>query len=323
MFSKTCFLLKNWKLFFALFLSKPETRKELFKMSGVQNVVVDAAQTKKPRGRKTKADPTVTELSTDGSVVASTEGSVVASTEGSVVASTEGSVEVVKKSRGKKPKVVVKEGGDLENVVKDTEGAGEIEKEKKPRKPSLPAKFSKFIHFGLFLMGELNDDKVLVGEPPLLDEAVMLEKLNVFADVEQQTAFVQKFFDGLKDTAKGMRKMIADKKKADKKADKKEAVTKESKSKGKAKATKDTDLVAELVTLANDAKPKRKYNKKPKIVDTIPTSTPLDEQPTAELEVDLILVDGVQYLCDDQQRLFDFVSHKPCGILSNGIIIPL
>jgi len=288
-------------------------------MSGVQNVVVDAAQTKKPRGRKTKADTTVTVLGTEGAVVASTDTVP--------VASTDGAVEVVKKSRGKKPKVdkdAVKEGGDVDK--ENTEGAGEVEKEKKPRKPSLPAKFSKFIHFGLFLMGELNDDKVLVGEPPLLDEAVMLEKLNVFADVEQQTAFVQKFFDGLKDTAKGMRKMIADKKKADKKADKKEAVTKESKSKGKAKATKvtkDTDLVAELVTLANDAKPKRKYNKKPKTLDTIPTPTPLDDQPTAELEVDVILVDGVQYLCDDQQRLFDFVSHKPCGILSNGIFIPL
>jgi hypothetical protein len=87
----------------------------------------------------------------------------------------------------------------------------------------LPAKFGKFIQFGLFLLAELNDEKLVAGEEAAVDKEYMIEKLCVFADIDVQTAFVQKFFDGAKDTAKGMRKMIADKKKADAKAAKQDA----------------------------------------------------------------------------------------------------
>jgi hypothetical protein len=217
--------------------------------------------------------------------------------------------------------------------------------EKKPRKPSLPAKFGKFIQFGLFLLAELNDEKLVAGEEAAVDKEYMIEKLCVFADIDVQTAFVQKFFDGAKDTAKGMRKMIADKKKADAKAAKQDASAPKKERKPRApkasteqgaddqvekkKKSKKTDLVAELVTLANgqvqqsqteqsqteqsQEKPKRKYNKKPKtnLTDALP-----DAQTEPELEVDLVTIDGKQFLKDDSGRLFDVHSHAPCGFLN-------
>jgi hypothetical protein len=203
----------------------------------------------------------------------------------------------------------------------------------------LPAKFGKFIQFGLFLLGELNDEKLVAGEEAAVDKEYMIEKLCVFADIDVQTAFVQKFFDGAKDTAKGMRKMIADKKKADAKAAKQEAsvhkkerkprVPKDStevkKEQGTKKKSKKTDLVAELVTLANgqaqatdtdtETKPKRKYNKKPKTTEPEP-HTDADAEPERELEVDLVTIDDRQFLKDDQNRLFDVNSHAPCGVLN-------
>jgi hypothetical protein len=204
----------------------------------------------------------------------------------------------------------------------------------------LAAKFGKFIQFGLFLLGELNDEKLVAGEEAAVDKEYMIEKLCVFADIDVQTAFVQKFFDGAKDTAKGMRKMIADKKKADAKAAKQEAsvpkkerkprVPKDSTEVNKEQGTKKskkTDLVAELVTLANgqaqathtqtetDTKPKRKYNKKPKAPETEPEPD-TDADAERELEVDLVTIDHRQFLKDDQNRLFDVNTHDPCGFLN-------
>jgi len=261
-------------------------------MSAVQNVVDVEFKVKKPRGRKAAAEP-----------------------------KDQDSVPIVD-TKVKKPRT--KSGDDTKS--------GDEAKEKKPRKPTLPAKFAKFIQFGLFLMKELNDEKVVAGEAPLVDETAMIEKICVFAGVDAQKEFVQKFFDGSKDIAKSMRKMIADKKKANDKANKPVKVRKPrakkngdgvvdvipepKKSNTKAK---DGDLVAELVSLAkNDSdKPKRKYNRKPKNVDPV-VNTTLAEP---ELEVDVVQIDGKEYLVDDQKRVFDFHSHSLLGTLSaNGTI---
>jgi hypothetical protein len=294
-------------------------------MSAVENVVVieSKSTTKVGRGRKPTAKPDQADAKP-----------------------------TTKVGRSKKPKADVTEstvGGDKATVASN---------EKKPRKPSLPAKFGKFIQFGLFLLAELNDEKLVAGEDAAVDKEYMIEKLCVFADIDVQTAFVQKFFDGAKDTAKGMRKMIADKKKADVKAAKQDASAPkkerkprapkasveqgaddqvEKKEQGTKKKSKKTDLVAELVTLANgqvqqsqaqpehsqpehsqteqsQEKPKRKYNKKPKtnLTDAIPDA---QTEPETELEVDLVTIDGKQFLKDDSGRLFDLHSHAPCGSL--------
>jgi hypothetical protein len=278
-------------------------------MSSVENVVVVDSNIKKPRGRKAvPKDSTAVDVQKDAVKAPKAK------------KGTE-TIDVVKVPKVKK--AIAPKATECED--------GEITDEKKPRKPSLPAKYGKFIQFGMFLMKELNDEKVLAGEAPVVDEGFMLERLQVFAEVDAQKDFVQKFFDGAKDIAKNMRKMIADKKKADAKANKPvkarkpRAETKGLKNDLKNDLKNGGDLVDELVSLANnDAndKPKRKYNRKPKNVSADTDPAQLDAAP--ELEVDVILLDGKQFLLDDQRRLFDFTSHHLIGHLSlDNLFIPL
>ena len=131
-------------------------------------------------------------------------------------------------------------------------------KEKKPRTPTLPAKFGKFIHFGYWFMQKLNEDP----DAPAVDEALFIEKLNLFADVESQQAFVQGFFDESKDVNKNIRQLVKDRNKEALKAAKAEAKAaakpkKEPKEK-KPRAKKDKPVassedafVNEMVQLAN------------------------------------------------------------------------
>lgn len=296
---------------------------------------------KKPRGRKPKALETKTDVETKIA---------------------EPKTDVEKKTVEKKPRQkkepVAKVQGEGEGEESKVDGQGES-KEKKPKKPTLPAKFAKFIQFGLFLMKELNDERLIAGETPLVDETVMLEKLCVFADVDLQKGFVQKFFDGAKDTAKTMRKMIADKKKADNKKDKVkkprqkknhdndndntdaivDEIPKKEKKPRQKKVKNEPDLVAELVSLATtdntlpvntlpdtahtDTKPKRKYTKKNNSTNTIPHNHNDNNHNDNETEVDIIVIDGKQFLCDDQSRVFDFLSHKPLGKLIDGLLVTL
>jgi hypothetical protein len=326
-------------------------------MSTAQNVVVDQVvpteqavviAEKKPRGRKPKTTEPKTDVDTKIAEPKTTEPKTDVDTK-----IAEPKTDVEKKTTEKKPRQkkekkdpVVKADGDGEGEGEESKVEGEEEgetKEKKPKKPTLPAKFAKFIQFGLFLMKELNDERLIAGEAPLVDETFMVQKLCVFADVDVQKEFVQKFFDGAKDTAKTMRKMIADKKKADNKKPKVDKVKKprQKKDKNNAGATNaeihtDTipppnDLVAELVSLANttDLKPKRKYTKKN---NTTPTPINLthnlnnndnDNDNDNETEVDLILIDGKQFLCDDQSRIFHVDTHKLIGHLQNGLLVSL
>jgi hypothetical protein len=249
----------------------------------------------------------------------------------------------VKKARGRKPAAAKEPVVDVNAVPAVVAESGDDDNAKKARKPTLPAKFAKFIQFGFFFMKELNDSRLLNGQDPIVDEALFMDELRVFADVDSQKEFVQKYFDGAKENAKTIRKLIADKKKAEAKANKPVKERKprakknvdgvvddipgatamsndKTKTKGKAKTkASDGDLVAELVGLANAdsaTKPKRKYNRKPKNI-----SLPHD---TNELEVDVVIVNGKQVLIDDQRRVFDFDSHLPLGLLlPDGNIAPL
>jgi hypothetical protein len=132
-------------------------------------------------------------------------------------------------------------------------------KEKKPRTPTLPAKFGKFIHFGYWFMQKLNEDP----DAPAVDEALFIEKLNLFADVESQQAFVQGFFDESKDVNKNIRQLVKDRNKEALKAAKAEAkaatkVKKDPKDKkprakkDKPAASSEDAFVNEMVQLAND-----------------------------------------------------------------------
>jgi len=131
-------------------------------------------------------------------------------------------------------------------------------KEKKPRTPTLPAKFGKFIHFGYWFMQKLNEDP----DAPAVDEALFIEKLNLFADVDSQQAFVQAFFDESKDVNKNIRQLVKDRNKEALKAAKAEAKAaakpkkepKEKKPRAKKEkpvASSEDAFVNEMVQLAN------------------------------------------------------------------------
>jgi flagellar biosynthesis GTPase FlhF len=90
-------------------------------------------------------------------------------------------------------------------------------KEKKPRKPTLPAKYSKFIQFGFWLVQKLKDED---GDFNIDSADDFIEAIHLFDSVDAQQEFVQEFFDDSKDIAKTIRKMILDKTRAEAKATK-------------------------------------------------------------------------------------------------------
>ena len=76
---------------------------------------------------------------------------------------------------------------------------------KKTRAPVLSEKLSKFIQFGYFMMSQMSDSDSFTKDE-------YMEKLQMFAPVEEQDSFVQGFLDGKKETNKNMNKMVRDKK---------------------------------------------------------------------------------------------------------------
>jgi hypothetical protein len=111
--------------------------------------------------------------------------------------------------------------------------------------------------------------------------------------------------------------------------------------KGKKAAEKEDDFVADLVSLANNKpaaapvqetaeKPKRKYTKKDKAEEkpvpvVVAPPTPVQEDDDAnddddegELNVDIFLHKGKQYLIDDDKRVFDFESHELIGMFNDA-----
>jgi hypothetical protein len=75
----------------------------------------------------------------------------------------------------------------------------------KTRMPVLSEKLSKFIQFGYFMMSQMSDSDSFTKDE-------YMEKLQMFAPVEEQDSFVQGFLDGKKETKKNMNKMVRDKK---------------------------------------------------------------------------------------------------------------
>jgi hypothetical protein len=109
--------------------------------------------------------------------------------------------------------------------------------DKKMRKPTLPAKYSKFMQFGFWLLNQLH-----------LDEATITasqEKLCLFDTIEAKTAFYQSFLDQSKEVNKTIRKVVSLRTKTDKKA--KVLASKEKKPR-KTSTKKDKNPVNSLVS---------------------------------------------------------------------------
>jgi hypothetical protein len=133
-----------------------------------------------------------------------------------------------------------------------------VVKEKKPRAPTLPAKFSKFIHFAFYLTNKINDSAALDGIDPPIDSSIVFDAVKLFADVDTQRDTIQEFFDASPDNKKALRKLIADQKKAAAKANKE---PKEKKPRAPRKKSTDTDPVDSNETIP---KVKKSRAKKPK-----------------------------------------------------------
>ena len=123
----------------------------------------------------------------------------------------------------------------------------------KEKKPNLPAKFDKLMQFGFFFVSSVKDAGIL--DEPTSRE--LLERLCVFASVDDQKAFYEAWFEHAKDSKKSLRKTVADWRKANlppkpkapraKKAVDPDAPKKERKP--RAKKSKDNDLINELASL--------------------------------------------------------------------------
>jgi hypothetical protein len=81
----------------------------------------------------------------------------------------------------------------------------EIVAEPKVKKPTLPAKFAKFMQFGYFFVSS-------VKSAGLLDETLsndLLERLCVFASVDDQKTFYEGWLASAKDSNKSLRKLVS------------------------------------------------------------------------------------------------------------------
>jgi len=146
-----------------------------------------------------------------------------------------------------------------------------VQKIVKPK--PIKEKYAKFIRFGIHLMQSFNisQDNVICH---MIDEEKWYEHLHLFGSVKEQEEFVESYF---KDTEKGLKKEIAVLVKNEKKKNMPEV---EKAAKPKRKYNKKPKDVSDEGSENNEQpKPKRKYNKKPKVVpqeiDEIPQE--LDE----------------------------------------------
>ena len=239
--------------------------------------------------------------------------------------------EVADKVPAKAKKVSKKNAEKTEKEVEvDVEVEVEVEAPvKKARVPSLPAKYNKYIQFTFYMLGAINAKCLENNEDVFMDQEKFFEKAHVFDTVDNQQSFVSEFLEN-KGIAKEMRAHVADQKKAAKIAEKeaakavkvaeklaeKESIklakaaekaalkdTKKSKKSTKKTTSKkssgdETDLVTSLVTMATTS-----INE--------PTMIEPEEEP--ELDVRPFNHDGVNYLIDDNNNLYDCNTHEMTG----------
>jgi len=203
-----------------------------------------------------------------------------------------------------------------------------VSSEKKKREPGLPAKFGKFLQFGFYLAESLKDPE---GNFTINSYDDFINKMYIFDTVDNQQNFVQKFFDQSKHINKSIKKLVANKKKADAKAVKlanKPPKKNNKKNNTTSDITTETDtdnFVSEIVSLANPnpkSKPKRKYNKKTPTNDNNNNNNN-NNNTTDELDVEIINIDGTNYLIDDNKRIFDFNNHNLIGSIDHNNLLTL
>ena len=112
----------------------------------------------------------------------------------------------------------------------------------KVKTPSLPEKYSKFIQFGYYMMTKMMDDN----DTSSFTKDEFLNKIQMFATVEEQQTFIQGFFDNQKENKKDMRKILQERKKANQ--PKKKRTTKKTTQKETTTTTETSDIQTEITT---------------------------------------------------------------------------
>jgi hypothetical protein len=245
-------------------------------------------------------------------------------------------VKKVAKKVAKKTEVAEKVPAKAKKVSKKKveEEKVEVEEEeeeeapaKKARAPSLAAKYNKYIQFSFYMIRAMNAKCLENNEDVFMDEEKFFEKAHVFDTVENQQSFVSEFLDN-KGIAKEMRGHLADQKKAAKVAEK-EAVkaakaAEKLAQKEAAKATKAAEKAAAKEANKTKKAPKKTSNKKDSVDDTDlvtslvtmatePNIVEEDEEEEPELDVRPFKHDGVNYLIDDNNNLYDSSTHEMVG----------
>jgi Skp family chaperone for outer membrane proteins len=166
-------------------------------------------------------------------------------------------------------------------------------------------------------------------EDILVDEEKFFEQAHVFDTVDNQQSFVNEFLEN-KGIAKEMRGHVADKKKAAKEAEKEAAKAKKVAEKEAAKDAKKAEKEAAKEAAkkekgANKGKkapkktaPKKVVEAEPDLVTSLVTmatseEVPLQEEEEPELDVRTFKHDGVEYLIDDNNNLYDTNTHETVG----------
>jgi len=122
----------------------------------------------------------------------------------------------------------------IENVATDAA---------KQKKPTLPGKYSKLLNFGFWIASMADSEEM---------KAILLTQLRLYGSVEEQTELFERFFADEKETAKTIRKCIADHNKPPKPIKEKAA---KAPRKGKAVVQQD-ELISQLIADATAAEPK-------------------------------------------------------------------
>jgi hypothetical protein len=206
----------------------------------------------------------------------------------------------------------------------------EVEEEapaKKARAPSLAAKYNKYIQFSFYMIRAMNAKCLENNEDVFMDEEKFFEKAHVFDTVENQQSFVSEFLDN-KGIAKEMRGHVADQKKAAKVAEKEAAkaakVAEKLAQKEAVKAAKAAEKAAAKEANKTKKAPKKTTTKKGSVDETDlvtslvtmatePNIVEEDEEEEPELDVRPFNHDGVNYLIDDNNNLYDSNSHEMVG----------
>ncbi len=207
------------------------------------------------------------------------------------------------------------------------------EKEEKPKKLTLPAKYKKFVQFSFFLMKKMNAD----AEEPFINEQKFMDLSKMYDGAQAQIEFVDLFLNDKtivkemkKNSPEELAKLAAKNAKAQAKLDKIAASNAAKLAKAQAKKDKlankrkdhkpqDNDLVAQIVSLANNnLSAQTNENDNHNHNDN-------DDDDDDELDVEVFKTSFLDFdhcLVDKDFNAFHPTLHHPIGkIINNALIL--